>query len=323
MDIGIILYEGCIPSGCFAFADKLEIANRRLGKPLFKVHWLAPVPGEHNFQLNHTTPTIRMELEDLDRTKVDGLLIPGMWVTSPAELEQSITAKQTLIHVLRKMPNTLPMYGYCTAVALLAKAGRLNQHHATSTWWITEHLTSNYDQVEWTFDKTIVETKNGMTASGLHGYLPIALALIKNYCGEQVEREVTRLMVLPKPELHPSPFADLEPLNLEDDLLRQLILRIENTPANQATNSHIATQLNMSERNLARQVKGKSAKTLKAFIRLVKLKQASELLIFTQSPIGSIAQKIGFSDEPTFRKSFKRTTGYPPGKYREVFSRSP
>lgn len=185
MDIGLLLYERCIPSGCMAFADLLEIANRRCGQNVFSVHWLGLKGGFLNFEQDTSKAKLSITVQPLAEAEVGELLVPGMWLTSPKELGSAVDTNQSLIQALKQVPISVPVHGYCTAVALLAESGRLEGSKATSTWWMTGFLTQQYNQVDWSFDKTLVESKRGITASGIHGYLPIALALIRQHCGEK------------------------------------------------------------------------------------------------------------------------------------------
>lgn len=40
MKIGLLVYPGCVVYGLFAFAELLEVANKRAGKSLFSILWL-------------------------------------------------------------------------------------------------------------------------------------------------------------------------------------------------------------------------------------------------------------------------------------------
>ena len=70
---------------------------------------------------------------------------------------------------------------------------------------------------------------------------------------------------------------------------------------------------------LPRKVHAASGFSPGAFTRLVKLKQASGELINTRASIAQIAEKFGFADESSFRRTFSQVLGVAPAKFRERF----
>ena len=61
--------------------------------------------------------------------------------------------------------------------------------------------------------------------------------------------------------------------------------------------------------------------SLASFMRLIKLHQASESLIYTSKPINLISDALGFSDDAAFRRTFKKVSSYTPSEYRQAFQR--
>jgi len=54
-------------------------------------------------------------------------------------------------------------------------------------------------------------------------------------------------------------------------------------------------------------------------MRLIKLHQASEYLIYGSQPINVISDLLGFSDDAAFRRTFKKVASYTPSEYRQTF----
>jgi AraC-like DNA-binding protein len=57
------------------------------------------------------------------------------------------------------------------------------------------------------------------------------------------------------------------------------------------------------------------------FLTQVRMNAACEKLTHTTDPISMIISETGYSDEASFGKLFKRTTGYSPARYRECFTK--
>jgi len=51
-------------------------------------------------------------------------------------------------------------------------------------------------------------------------------------------------------------------------------------------------------------------------VRLLKLRQAGERLLHAERAVGQISDALGFADESSFRRSFKRATGLTPAAFR-------
>jgi len=322
MKIGLLVYPGCVVSGLFAFAELLEVANKRAGKILFDTQWLGIDGKEVEISTGNKTPVTTIKVEGtLLNTPIDALLIPGFWTSHQRHVEQATGTYQPLISALKKLPATTQVWGYCSAICLMAASGRLNQQRATATWWLADFLQNNYPDVSWSFSQTTIFDGQNRTASGLNGYLPIAQALIEEQCGQDVLRDIIELMIIPKPEKSAQPFTQIKLIKLDDKLLREIYIWVERAPATELTISELAKHLNQTERTLARKVKQATDLSLASFMRLIKLHQASELLIYSHTPINLISNTLGFSDDAAFRRTFKKVSSYTPGEYRQAFQR--
>jgi len=320
--IGLLVYPGCVVSGLFAFAELLEVANKRAGKTLFTTQWLGVDSKDVAISTGSKTPVTTMKVEGtLSNTSIDALLVPGFWTNHQRHVERAIGAYQPLISALRKLPVTTQVWGYCTAVCFMAASGRIDHQQATATWWLADFVQSNYPSVDWSFSQTYIFEGQNRTASGLNGYLPIAQALIEEQCGQDVLRDIIELMIIPKPEKSAQPFTQIKLMELDNKLLREIYIWVEKTPATELTISVLAQHINQTERTLARKVKQATDLSLASFMRLIKLHQASELLIYSRRSINLISDALGFSDDAAFRRTFKKVSSYTPGEYRQAFQR--
>ena len=322
MNIGLLIYPGCVVSGLFAFAELLEVANKRAGKPLFTTQWVGVDGKDVAISTGVKSPVMTMKVEGtLSNTSLDALLIPGFWTNHPRHVERAIDSYQPLISALKKLPATTQVWGYCTAVCVMAASGRIDHQRATATWWLADFVQNNYPTVNWSFSQTYTCEGQNRTASGLNGYLPIAQALIDEQCGQDVLRDIIELMIIPKPEKSAQPFTQIKLMKLDDKLLRGIYIWVEKTPATELTISVLAKHLNQTERTLARKVKQATDLSLASFMRLIKLHQASEFLIYSRKPINLISDALGFSDDAAFRRTFKKVSTYTPSEYRQAFQR--
>ena len=300
----------------------MEVANRRSGRDVFDISWIGAELNDVPISAGGKTPVSTIKVgATISSEKLDAILIPGFWTNYQKHVEQSIKANLNIISALKKLPASTKLWSYCTGVCLHAESGRLNHNNATATWWISDYVENNYSKVNWSFTQTCLFQDGSATASGLNGYLPIAQALIEKYCGDDVLKDIVELMILPKPEVIAQPFKQIKLIKLEDKLLRSIFVWVEKTPANELTLGALSTELNQTERTLSRKVKSATKLSCANFMRLIKLHQASEYLIYSQKTINVISDILGFSDDAAFRRSFKKASSFTPSEFRSLFQR--
>jgi transcriptional regulator GlxA family with amidase domain len=310
-DMALLLYPGCMPSGLFAAADLLTAAALRSGARGWRVHWVGLKPGP--VTCAHGV-VLRAEAA-LDAQQWDALLLPGFWAATPAQLDEGLHGQRRLCSALAAQGRSMPLWTWCTGVALAAAAGRLDGQAATGTWWMAAALARAYPAVDWQWQEPVVCVPRLATASGVHGYLPILAEQLQRRIRPEAWRDVQRLMVLPRPQPAASVFDALQTLHGADPLLARLRRLVERTPASETTLSGLAAALACSPRTLARKVSGSAGLSVGRFVRLVKLHQAGEHLLHGGRSATQVSQTLGFTDESAFRRSFKAVTGMTPAEY--------
>lgn len=316
--IGLVLYPGCMPAGLFAFADIVQAANARAGVRLFEASFVSAQAGvvacAHGQSLTAAG--------SIQGSHLDAILLPGFWAESPQQVSNTLSSNAKLIAVLAGLPKSVMMWSYCTGVCLLTATGRLNGQKATVTWWMADTLRKSHPKVIWQSEQTSIFNLRTATASGVNGYLPIAQALIEKYLSTEAYRDLTKLMVLPRPEHTHHAFQTMNLIEQPDRLLRKLYAIAEQTPATEVTVYRLAKELNTSERTLARKVIAATGLSVANYLRRIKLNQVSERLILTSAPASTISAELGFSSDSNMRRMFKELTALTTAEYRQAFGRS-
>lgn len=86
--------------------------------------------------------------------------------------------------------------------------------------------------------------------------------------------------------------------------------------------SFYANRLNVSEAYLSRAVRKASGKTINHYITTTLVNRAKHDLIFKDANIKEIAEDLGFADQSSFGKFFKKEAGLSPLMYRNNFATS-
>lgn len=313
--IGLLLYPGCMPAGLFAAADLFRAANLRGGKHRVEIEWVSLQRGAVT-----CAHGMRLSAEgELATADCDALLVPGFWAESAEQLRAVLSHNQPVVDALRALSKRVSLWSYCTGVALVALAGRLKGESATATWWMAGWLEQHVADVDWQWQQACVTNRRTATASGMHGYLPIACEQIERVVSAEAWRDIARLAVLPRPQPAASVFQSLALINQSDPLLRRLYRAVERSPAAETTLARLAPALATSPRSLARKVKAATGQTVGAHVRLIKLNQAGERMLHTRQSIAHISDALGFADESSFRRMFKQVTGRTPADYRQAY----
>lgn len=311
LDVALLLYPGCMPAGLFAAADLLLASALRAGTRGWRVHWVGLKPGPvvcaHGMALTAEVA--------LDSQRWHALLLPGFWASSPEQVTQGLAERQPVQRALRALGHDVPIWTWCTGVAMAAAAGRLDGKPATGSWWMAAAMSQAYPAVDWQWQQAMVMGPKVATASGVHGYLPILSRQLEQRISPEAWRDVQRLMVLPRPQPAASTFNAIQTLHGADPLLARLRRLVERLPATDTTLDVLSAALACSPRTLSRKVSDIAGMSVGRYVRLVKLYQAAEHLLHGGRSTAQVSDSLGFADESGFRRSFKSVTGMTPVEY--------
>lgn len=119
--------------------------------------------------------------------------------------------------------------------------------------------------------------------------------------------------------INPKKKEDILKYSSKDTKLDSIILYMRNNIHSNLTADEIATVANMSSKQLNRIMLENYNLSISAFFKREKISKAKEMLEKTDMSIRQIAEAVGFSDEFSFGKSFKRTEGNTPAGYRSAY----
>ncbi|HZJ36300.1 MAG TPA: AraC family transcriptional regulator [Gillisia sp.] len=108
-----------------------------------------------------------------------------------------------------------------------------------------------------------------------------------------------------------------EDLHITDQINRAKVFMQENL-ASQISCEQIAEQIGMGYSWFRRRFKHYTGLAPKQYIEELKISEAKELLVSTVLPCKEIAFRLGFETPSYFSNVFKKNTGMPPKKYRDL-----
>lgn len=246
-------------------------------------------------------PTVR-----LARLRPGLIIVPGTGVATDAALGR-LLATPAVAAVCRWLARhaAQPIAASCTGVFVLARAGVLDDHAATTTWWLAADLATRFPRVRVDRDAMVVDDRERCTAGASLAQLDLMLHLIARFATPALAALVARYLVVDaRPSqaryIVPSHLARSSPeVSAAERWIRAHLGEPFGIPA-------LARAIGTSPRTLARRLAEATGGSPLAFVRRLRVEAARHLLATTRLSVDEIAARVGYDDPATLRRAFAR-----------------
>ncbi|WP_366657907.1 helix-turn-helix domain-containing protein [Fodinicurvata sp. EGI_FJ10296] len=210
--------------------------------------------------------------------------------------------------------------GVCSGVAFLAEAGLLSGRRATTHWGVAEEFQRRYPTVDWQTDMLITEDAGLFCGGGVNAATDLSLYLVERLCGRETAIECSKALLLDMPRLHQSGYAIL-PISRphSDAKMRALEEYLHAGFRRNVTAEELAGVAGMSVRTLMRRFKAATGCLPGAYLQMVRVAAARQMLEDGATSIERVATSVGYEDVSFFRRVFRRYCGMAPAAYRERY----
>jgi transcriptional regulator GlxA family with amidase domain len=206
---------------------------------------------------------------------------------------------------------------------LLAQAGLLDGHEATTHWAYCDVLRRRYPAVRVNAQRALVVSGDGarlvMAGAGT-SWLDVALYLIARNAGVDAAMQVARINLIDWHDIGQQPFARLARSRQVDDAI---IARCQTWIAdNYAKPSPVGAMVRLSglaERSFKRRFQQATGMSPVEYVHTMRLEEAKQMLESTDAPIEAIANEVGYEDAAFFSRLFRRNVNLTPAQYRRRF----
>ncbi len=283
-------------------------------------------------------PQFRVRVASLDGRKVRGLCSLGLQpscaidgikhtdlIIVPAsgwDIMERIARSTALVPWLKKWHDRgAYVAGVCTGVAFLAEAGLLDGRAATTHWGVADILRRRYPKVLWRADQFVTEDGRLFCSGGVYASIDLSLYLVEKFCGHAVAVECAKSLLVSMPRSRQSGYS-VVPLARphSDDKIRGAEEYLQEHFASDVPVEAIAKRLGMSPRNFIRRFKAATGRGPGAYLQMLRMAKARELLERDAASIQAVCTTVGYEDIAFFRSLFKRHTGMTPAEYRSRFA---
>ncbi len=223
--------------------------------------------------------------------------------------------------ILDRAPRTRRVASVCTGAFLLGGCGLLDGRRATTHWSVTKMLGAMFPRADVLPDAIFVGDGHIFTSAGVTAGIDLSLAFVEQDCGSRVALNTARELVLYLRRVGgQSQFSvSLAAQAKAADGLRDLIVWIEENFSRDLGIPRLAERAAMSERTFARVFRAEIGMTPAAYVELVRLDRAKQLLETTKWPLARVADRCGLGSAATLARAFRRRLGITPEDYRARF----
>ncbi|MGW8800925.1 GlxA family transcriptional regulator [Streptomyces sp. NPDC055775] len=222
-------------------------------------------------------------------------------------------------------PHAERLVSVCTGALLLAEAGLLDGHRATTHWVVAEHLARTYPAVEVDPDPIFVRDGKLATSAGVTAGIDLSLALVEEDFGRQIALTVARHLVvfLRRPGNQAQFSAQLTSQIARREPLREVQHWITAHPGDDLSVEALAARARLSPRHFARAFQAETGQTPGRYVERVRLEHARRLLEDTTDGVAHVAHACGYGTPEAMRRAFIKTLGTAPAEYRRRFRPQP
>lgn len=211
----------------------------------------------------------------------------------------------------------------CTGALVLASAGLLDGHRAT-THWASCALLAEHGEIEVLPDRLYVRDRDRWTSAGVTAGIDLALALVEDDLGPEVAHEVAGHLVVfaRRPGGQAQFSASLRAQAARTPAVADLQRWLPDHLTDDLTVERLAERAGVSPRTLARTFKAETGTTPAAHVEELRVEAARRLLETTDATVATIARQVGLRHAETLHRSFARRVGTTPDQYRRHFARA-
>jgi len=295
-------------------------------QPLFS--WrLVSLDGKSVTAFNGLRIDVDCSLEELEKSADPNTMvwvIPAVYsiLSNIEKTRRTLQHLQPFTHALRQFHDQGGVVAStCNGSFMLAAAGLLDQHSALMHWKSEQ----NFKQL---FPHISIDTRSNLadygrvicTIGGRSSDAQLVLHFAQRYCGRELALSTAKLLMVDINVTPQTAFRELEPDgDHHDGLVRRAQLIMLESLHQSIRLDDIAADLNISGRQFKRRFVSAVGITPIKYLQQQRMRRACQLLETTERPSAQIGEAVGYRDEASFRRLFKRTIGVSASEYRRQF----
>ena len=305
MRVFVLALDGVFDLGLSAILDSFQTANELiemtgLALPQFEVK----IVGMR--KMVRTAHGLKVPIQLAGRQTPECVIVPAIACKTPVTLNAGLTRPDVrdAAKAFRKWSSDGAMLSAaCAGTFVLAESGLLNQHRATTTWWLAPLFRERYPHVLLDESDMVVKSGNVVTAGAALGHMDLALWLIRRVSPELASLTARYLIVDSRPSQ--TAYALTDHL-VHSDPVVQLFERWARARLARRFSLDIAAKaVGASKRTLTRRLHSVLGKSPMSYFQSLRVERAVHLLKTSKGKlVDDIAAKVGYMNGGTLRLNF-------------------
>ncbi|MFT5658458.1 MAG: transcriptional regulator GlxA family with amidase domain [Gammaproteobacteria bacterium] len=257
-------------------------------------------------------------------SKPDVWIFPSVFHSSTgfARVEKALVDAELLMPVIRQHHQLGKLLiSICSGCFLLAAAGLMGNRPALMHWKSEHHFRRLFPSLKIDTRHSVADYGNIICAiGGGMAYEYLVMHLVERFAGHQAAVDTAKLLMMHLNAPSPLPFrTNIETSHHGDELVRRAQRYLEQHSANEIDIAELSRQLPISDRQLSRRFSKALDCSPLQYLQQVRINRACSLLELTQLPSSKIVYEVGYQDESSFRRLFKKQMDMTMEGYRQQF----
>jgi len=211
----------------------------------------------------------------------------------------------------------------CSGSLLLAHAGLLDGHDATTHWAFSEEMQRDFPAVRVCPQRALVVSgaeQRLVMAGGGTTWLDLAIYLIARMVGVQAAMQVARVHLINWHDIGTQPYARLaRSRQVGDSVIGRCQEWIATNYRERAPVNQMILNSGLPERSFKRRFQQATGLSPLQYVHTLRIEEAKQMLESSDEPVERIAEEVGYEDAGFFSRLFLRNVGLTPAQYRRRF----
>ena len=310
MRISVLALDSVFDTGLATVLDAFQTANElaavsRLSTSRFEV---SIVGVRKNVR---TAQGFSVPVRPAPKHAPDCVVVPAIGFKMPDALQRALSRPDIAdaADLLREWAGRgATMSAACIGTFVLAESGVLDNHDATTTWWLAPLFRTRYPSVRLDESHMLIKSGTVVTAGAALSHMDLALWLIRQQSPKLAALTAKYLIVDSRPSQ--SAYVLTDHLIHNDPLVERFERWARTRLAQGFSLDEAAKAVASSKRTLARRMQTVLGKSPLSYVQSLRVERAVHLLKTGNESVDEIAARVGYADGVTLRTLLRRHLGY-------------